>query len=61
MFNRNLINNNIDCNSKFLKTSKKFFRILTPEEYIVNMTESIRRTNVESCKLRPLPEASKYK
>ena len=60
MFKRNL-NINFSCNSKFLKTSKKFFRMLSPEEYVVNMTESIRRTNVESCKLRPLPEASKYK
>ena len=43
----------------FLKIQKKYFKMLSPEEYLINMTESVRRTGVEACKLRPLPEASK--
>lgn len=43
----------------FFKHTRKFFQILTPEEYLINMKESSFRTDVESCKLIPLPEASK--
>jgi hypothetical protein len=42
-----------------LTVIKKNFQLLTPEEYLVNMKESQKRMNVESCVLRPLPEASK--
>ena len=42
-----------------LKVIKKNFQLLTPEEYLVNMKESQKRMNIESCVLRPLPEASK--
>ncbi len=41
-----------------IKATKKNFQILTPEECFVNMKESLRRLNVESCSLKPLPEAS---
>lgn len=60
MFKNTLINKS-NTSSRLFKLSKKFFKMLTPEEYLVNITESIRRTGVESCKLKPLPEASKYK
>jgi hypothetical protein len=41
-----------------IKTIKRNFQILLPEEYLENTKESLRKLNVESCKLRPLPEAS---
>lgn len=46
-------------NSNLLKFSRKYFQILTPQEYLVNMKESMRRMSVESCTLKPMPEASK--
>jgi hypothetical protein len=52
----NLIKKEILSTYKF---NKKYFQLLTAEEYIVNMKESNRRFNVESCRLNPLPEASK--
>jgi hypothetical protein len=42
-----------------IKIIKKNFQLLTPEEYLVNMRESQKRMRIESCVLRPLPEASK--
>jgi len=41
-----------------LNIIKRNFQLLTPEEYLVNMKESQKRMRVESCVLRPLPEAS---
>ena len=46
-------------NKKLFKQSVKFFQVLTPEEYFVNARESLGKHSVESCKLLPLPEASK--
>jgi hypothetical protein len=48
-------------NFKLLKVWKRNFELLTPEEYFVNYKESIKKTSYESCKLLPLPEASKIK
>jgi len=31
---------------------------MTPQEYLVNMKESMRRTSIQSCKLDPLPDAN---
>jgi hypothetical protein len=43
---------------KLIKTSFRNFHLLTPEEYFVNMKESLRKTQVDSAKLLPLKEAS---
>ena len=51
-------NNKKQNNKSIFKLIKKNFQILTPEEYLVNMNESLKRMSVESCVLRPLPEAS---
>jgi hypothetical protein len=54
MFVRNS-KTSINCLNKI---SKKYFQLMTPEEYLSNMNESARRIGVESCKLQPLPAAS---
>jgi hypothetical protein len=41
------------------KFARKYFHLMTPEEYFVNMKESLRKLGVDSAKLLPLPEASK--
>lgn len=38
--------------------SRKFFQMMTPEEYYVNHRLSSIKTMLESAKLKPLPEAS---
>lgn len=53
----NLINFKSNTNN-FSKFQKRNFQILTPQEYLANMKDSMKRLNVESCVLRPLPEAS---
>jgi hypothetical protein len=64
-FNHSIIQTNLinfkSKTSNFSKFQKRNFQILTPQEYLVNMKESMKRLNVESCVLRPLPEASKAK
>ena len=42
----------------FFKYTKKYFQIMTSEEYLLNMKESLRKTQVLSCKLMPFQEAS---
>jgi len=42
--------------------SKKFaFKLMTPEECLVNMKNSQGRTDMQKCTMNPLPEASKIK
>jgi hypothetical protein len=50
----------VNLNLFSVKFTKRNFQILLPEEYLENMKESIRKLTVENCKLRPLPEASKF-
>ena len=54
-----LLMNKKNTSISLFKISLKKFQILTPQEYFMNMKESLRRLNVESCRLNPLPEASK--
>ena len=61
MLRKKLISKFNTYSTNFIKIPKKYFKMLTPDEYLINMTESLKRTGVEACKLRPLPEASKYK
>ena len=49
-FTKNIINKSIN----------RFFHLLTPEEYFINYKESSRKLGIDSAKLIPLPEASKY-
>lgn len=42
----------------FQKITKKYFQLLTPEEYFINMRESLKRLEIEQTKLTPLPEAN---
>lgn len=57
MFKKNLIKGGKSV--ELFKTSKKFFEVLSAEEYLVNYKNSMQKSNVEMCKLRALPEASK--
>lgn len=45
---------------RVLNYSIKKFQVLSSEEYFVNMRESDKKTQIETCKLLPLPEAGIY-
>lgn len=45
----------------FIKTSKRFFKLMTPEECFVNMRNSEDRKDIQQCTMKPLPEASNFK
>jgi hypothetical protein len=49
---------NFSVRNSLFKQSKKYFQIMTPDEYFVNMRHSSLKTTVESCVLKPLPESS---
>jgi hypothetical protein len=55
MFKINFLNKQ---NKQLLSITKKYFQMMSTEEYLINMKESLKRLNVESCKLQPLPQAS---
>jgi hypothetical protein len=50
---------NLYTKNTFYKVSRKYFHLMTPEEYFVNIKESLRKIGIDSAKLMPLPEASK--
>lgn len=56
-----LKNQNTKRSFDLLKTTnKKFaFKLMTPEECLVNMKNSQGRTDMQKCTMNPLPEASK--
>ena len=56
--NTKIENFNTNKYPNLIKLSKKYFQIMTPQECLVNMKESMRRMAVESCTLKPMPEAS---
>ena len=52
---------NAKRNFNLFKTiNKKFgFKLMTPEECLVNLKNCQGRTDMQKCKMNPLPEASK--
>lgn len=48
----------IKTNFSFLKVAKKYFKLMTPEECLVNMKNSQGKMDIQQCKMNPLPEAS---
>ncbi len=51
-----------NSNNSFVlfRLSRKFaFKLMTPEECLVNMKNCQGRTDMQKCKMNPLPEASK--
>jgi hypothetical protein len=46
-------------NFTFLKLSKRNFKLMTPEECLINMKNSLGKTGMSQCQMNPLEEASK--